>query len=543
MEENVTHASFGSVRIRMTLAALAIALVAVAVVAGAAQAQTPGKPFPDPKPCGPGAEAVPSPADATISEGHFAVFDGYWNSTDKTLELNLCPPEVMHSMETRKDPTKPFAPPTQVEVSTRTDSKVDIRETVIHIDGKGFTHELTAADLEEYDFFREGDPNGVAADDPAVGETIWWLKVDDPETEIDEDSPLAMGYSAALFDSDYWYLEDGTPNGAAPLQYEFEVIREPGIPVDELGHVFAFDDEAPPEGEAKTADWDSSEVDTNALKLFPGKYHHYQWAFTRAGTYEISVQLKGHVRQTAPDGVTGWEPISDKKVETSEVRRYVFQIGPLDLNEQPAFEVERSVAENSSVGTVVGDAIPVYRRDDDPLTFSLSGKGHSLFSVEPDTKGNAQIKVAGDLDFETRPEYVLKLGVSDHKDFEGNTNDLVDSVVAVKISVTNVVEKPVLTLTPDITQTVTGTTVTFTATKSGDIPGDDSEVTYHWVERDMSSDTAAGEKIAGATSRTLSVTKRTHGTWSYAIKATWDGLGEEQISSNSVTVRWNLSGN
>ena len=166
MEEKATHANFGSVRIRMTLAALAIALLAVAVVAGAAQAQTPGKAFPDPKPCGPGAEAVPDPADATISEGHFAVFDGYWNSTDKTLELNLCPPAVQHSLETRTDPKTEAQ--TQVEVSHRKSSKVDIRETVIHIDGEGFTHELTAADLEEYDFFREGDPDGVAANDPPL---------------------------------------------------------------------------------------------------------------------------------------------------------------------------------------------------------------------------------------------------------------------------------------------------------------------------------------------------------------------------------------
>lgn len=46
-----------------------------------------------------------------------------------------------------------------------------------------------------------------------------------------------MGFSAALFSPDYWYLEDGTDKGAKPLQYEFEVFREPGIPVEEYGHV------------------------------------------------------------------------------------------------------------------------------------------------------------------------------------------------------------------------------------------------------------------------------------------------------------------
>ncbi len=539
--ENVTHIDFRSVGIRMTLAALAIAMVAVAVVAGAAQAQTPDGSFPDPKPCGPGAEAVPENPDATISEGHFAVFDGYWNNTDKTLELNLCPPAVMHTKVTKKDPVTQIT--TQEEVSTRTRSNVDIQKTVIHINGKGFEHTLKAADLEEYDFFKEGDGDGDGADD-AIGKTIWWLKVDDESTpDVDEDSPLAMGYSAALFDTKYWHRENASGAAIPPLQYEFEVIREPGIPVTEYGHVFAFDDSAAPtegpDAGIKKADWDSSEVDTNALKLDPGKYHHYQWAFTRAGTYEISVQLKGYVRQKAPGGATGWERISDKDVETSEVRRYVFQIGPLNPNNEPAFEFERSVAENSSVGTVVGDPIPVYRGDDDPLSFTLSGPGRSLFSVEPDANGNAQIKVAGDLDHEARSEYVLKLGVSDKKDFEGNANDLVDSVVAVKISVTNVVEKPVLTLTADRIDPPRLSTVNFAASKSGDIPGDDSEVTYQWFERKYGAEVAT--IIPGETSRTLSVTKNDPGTWLYSIKATWtsaDGQTRTKISSNIVTVTW-----
>lgn len=433
-----------AVGITMTLAALVIALLAVAMTASPTMAQTP--PY-DPQPCGPGQKHVPSNPDAIISEGHYAVFDGYWDSKDETLEVNLCPPAVEHSKETRTNPVTLL--PEEVEVSTRSTSNVDIKRTVFHINGSGFEHTLTAADVEKYDFFKTGvstTTSSGATQDTAVGQTVWWLKVDDPDTEdVDEDSPLAMGYSAALFESQYWYREEGGVE-VEPLQYEFEVIREPGIPIAEQGHVFAFDDEDPAPGADKTADWDSSEVDANALKLYPGNYHHYQWAFTKPGTYVISVQLKGYVRKDAPAGAKkNWTPITEKTVVTSEVERYVFQIGPLTLNEEPAFVVERSVEEHSAIKTLVGDPIPVYQGDEDDLTFTLSGRGHSVFGVEEDSNGNAQIKVIDSrhLDHDARSEYRLTLSVRDNKDHERNTDAAMDNSIAVKINVTDLEERSV----------------------------------------------------------------------------------------------------
>ncbi len=319
----------------LAIAALLVALLAVAMTVGPTMAQT--NPYPEPKPCGPGQDPVPDSPDATVTSGHYGVFDGYWDFEKKTLNLNLCPPSVVH--------TSVFDPNTGVttEVSTRTASNVDIQQTVFHIneanveDGEiGFEHPLTAADLEEYDFFKLGDKDENGVDD-ADGMTVWWLKVDDESTpDVDEDSALAMGFSADLFDSQYWYLEDDSGTEVEPLQYEFEVIREPGIPIDEQGHVFAFDDSPAPttgdEANIKRAFWDSSEVDANALPLYPGDYHHLQWAFTKPGTYVISVQLKGHVRgiDEPPAGAAAdWKPISDQNVVTSEVKRYVFHVGPL----------------------------------------------------------------------------------------------------------------------------------------------------------------------------------------------------------------------
>lgn len=444
-----------AVGIATTLAALVITLLAVAMTASPTMAQTPtATPTPTPPiPCGPGGLQTSDTPDATVTEGHYAVFDGYWDSNDKTLNLNLCPPGVEHSIETRTDPVTYLE--TKVEVSTRTVSNVDIRRTVFHINGTDFEHTLTAADVEKYDFFKlHEDKNNDGVDD-AVGKTVWWLKVDDPSTEnVDEDSPLAMGFSAALFDSDHWYLPDRasrSPKGLKPLQYEFEVIREPGIPIAEQGHVFAFDDSDPVGTNIKTAYWDSSEVDANALPLYPGDYHHFQWGFTKPGTYVISVQLKGHVRQSNPlapgdDGYDkNWQRISRDNVVTSEVERYTFQIGPLTLNKEPSFVVERSVEEHSANDTLVGSPIPVYQGDDDDLTFTLSGPGHSVFSVEADDDGNAQIKVADSahLDHEARSEYRLTLGVRDNKDRESNTDASVDSLISVKINVTDMPERSV----------------------------------------------------------------------------------------------------
>ena len=93
-----------AVGITMTLAALVIALLAVAINASPAMADRPSTTqTPTPQPCGPGQADVSDTPDAIISEGHYGVFDGYWNSVDKTLQLNLCPPAVKHTMVTQRD--------------------------------------------------------------------------------------------------------------------------------------------------------------------------------------------------------------------------------------------------------------------------------------------------------------------------------------------------------------------------------------------------------------------------------------------------------
>ena len=439
--------------VALAMILLAAAAAAYVLTAGPTMAQT--DPYPDPQPCGPANEPF-EPAE-TITIGHYGVFDGYWDFDEGTLNLNLCPPSVVHMEETHTDPTTGVE--TTEEVSTRSSSNVDVRRSVFHLDGTGFQHTLTATDLDNYRFFKLGDGDDAGTEDDAIGQTIWWLRTGDDmltPSITETASPLQMGFSTGLLDSKYWYLDDGiqSARGLEPLQYELEVIREPGIPIDEQGHVYVFD-ESDEAGAAHqtTARWDSSEPDTNALSLYPGEYHHFQWAFTKPGTYVISVQLKGQVRtedDPRPAGVAAdWAPISENIVETTEVREYVFQVGPLTLNHEPIFEVERMVAENADAGTAVGDPIPVYQGDSDPLTFDLSGPGHSLFSVAADANGDAQIRVAGDLDYEERTEYRLTLGVSDNKDHERNTDASVDNRISVKINIKDLVDRTISEDAPD----------------------------------------------------------------------------------------------
>ena len=428
----------------LAIAALAIALAWVAITAGPTMAQS--NPYDDPKPCGP--DQVPGNPDETITSGHYAVFDAYWDFDKETLNNNLCPPSVVHTIETQTDPVTYLD--TKVEVSTRTASNVDIQRTVFHLDST-FEHTLTATDVENYDFFKLGDSDDSDSVDDAVDQTVWWIRTGDDAmtTDVTEtESALQMGFSAGLFDSKYWYLADESGTEVEPLQYEFEAIREPGIPPEEYGHFFAFDDSPPSDALNKTAEWDSSDADTNALPLYPGEYQHFQWAFTKPGTYVISVQLKGHVRQTNPHEAThqdydeNWKPISGDSTVTSEVKRYTFHVGALTLNDEPAFQVERSVEEHSADDTLVGAPVGVYQGDPekeepDTLTYSLSGEGHTLFSVEADADGNAQIKVGGDLDHEVRSEYRLTLGVSDGKNHEDRPDSSVDHTISVGITLTD----------------------------------------------------------------------------------------------------------
>ena len=433
----------------LTLAALVIAVLAVTFATGPAQAQAPGD---EPPLCGPGQSNDNFPAQplAEVSSGHYAIFDAYWlpapslgdDVRDGTLNNNLCPPSAKHADVTVDGET--------VEKTTLSRTDIDLRSTIIHVDD---THlkDVVATDTEagktklslrKYDGVRRA--LGLEDHDPVPANTqVHWLRLEDPDRGI-KPSSLVLGFSAGHFDEEHWAHQDvdGEQISKYAFQYELEAFRYHGPHASKLPQVLTYwEPEIAAELESSLV-WNSLDTDVNSMPLEAGQYEHLEWVFTHPGTYVLGVHIKGHVRHVNEDAGGDWAPITDKETTvTSKVREYVFQVGPLTVNDSPAFGVMRSVDENSGGGTKVGDPIKVFTNDTDVLSYSLTGPGADKFRVAP-VSGGAQITVAdgADLDYETKRTYHLVLSVRDGKDHENNPERdvIVDDTIIVQVNLTDV---------------------------------------------------------------------------------------------------------
>ena len=463
----------------LAMAALVITLLAVTFATGPAQAQDSGNNYPNPQPCGPGAATAFQPEPHEVTVGHFALFDAYWEWTNKNpnegiMHTNHCPPLMVET--TQIDPV------TEEETLTltRSVSNIDIEEAIFHVlDKHKATVVATNAEatrgqlsLEEYPKVKEAAP---------AGSQVWWLRLDDPDTNADDTSDLTLGFSTALFDPIYWKF---------PMRYKFEVERYPGEDSSDPPHFFAY--EAPlGDNEKATLVWSSirPDIDDDDMKLDPGQYRALQWVFTEPGTYVLSVHLQGYVRQNRLAGAgEDWKPISSNVTETSEVKRYVIQVGDkLDEMEPPLFGVNLSVAENSPAGATVGSPIPVYNSEAATLEYKLAGEGHTDFKVVAATGPHSvQIAVAdeGILDYETKPSYELSLSVSDKVDHENNPDPTVDDTLAVRIALTNVEESATVAIRASNSTPAPGEQVTIRAILGDVFTAYPGTVTQTWRERD-----------------------------------------------------------
>ncbi len=465
----------------VALTALLVSALAL-TFSGGVQAQDPTNEYADPQPCGPGAEEAFQPEPHEITEGHFALFDAYWQVTeDKTssndaagvLHTNMCPPKV--SETTEEDPETGE----DIEVVSQIASGIDVNEAIFHIlDG----HKATVVGTTENPDNEGSEISTLEyprlATYKQAGQQVWWLRLDDPDTSADEQSDLSVGFSTLRFDSQDWTNPEPA---ATAFRYRFELERYPTLSEGEHPHFLVYD--APLSGGAAHVRpvWDSAEAGLGELDMEPGEFKNLQWVFTKAGTYQISVHLLGWVHQPVEvDGET-WNPISQNVTETSEVRTYVFQVGDtLAEVEPPMFGVVRSVAENSSGGTAVGDPIRLFGAEVDTIQYSLEGEGADHFTISPmSDKNAAQIVVAhgANLDYETESSYHLVLGVTDTIDHESNPDTSLDHTLAVLIEI---VDEPELTLSISDTEPHFGDTVTWTASLAS-LPEGATNVVYHWA--------------------------------------------------------------
>ena len=301
----------GAAQLRVPLLAL-LALAAVLAVAtglappdpSAAQSGTTYITNGNTTPCGPGGAAAPANPTAVINSGHFAMFDLYWDNTTqatsgKTLNNNLCPPEVTNTTTVGKGRGA-----TTTETFTRAASNTDIRETLFHIPTSNevtlaATTVMTTEDGETY-------PSTFGVDRfrflGADGDEVWIVSKHDEEH-------LNPGFSTALLPDDF--VKTGQQ-----VQFELEAFRVPGKTVAERGKVYAFDNSG-------LLHW-RSDVPHGLIgfDIAPDirRYHHFHWGFTKPGIYQIQV----HARATPLA-----KYLAGNKTVTSEVRRYTFQVGEL----------------------------------------------------------------------------------------------------------------------------------------------------------------------------------------------------------------------
>jgi len=466
--------TFGHTILPLKLAGAVLGLAIVAAIAVAitltvqpTQAQNADNSYADPQPCGPGAETAFQPEPHEITAGHFALFDAYWQPTidDESTSLvntgvlhtNECPPQVVKTTETGD-----FGQTTTV--TTLSPSGIDVDEAIFHVLDK---HEATVVasasenptgteiSLAEY---------GLLDDYVYAGDQVWWLRLDDPDTaDVDETSDLALGFSTMRFDGQHWATRDGSP----PLRYKFELERNPGIDPAKHPHFLAFKSE----DSGGEVVWDSAKADTVDMMMEPGQLEDLQWVFTKPGTYEIWVHLQGWVRRTPPpDAGDDWAPISDNITETSEIKRYVIQVGSaLAENEPPVFGLDFTVPENSPADTPVGDPISVFA-DAATLHYSLAGDGHELFALESQANPHTvQVKVAdgANLDYEAKSSYNLTLNVTDELDHESNPDPTIDDTLVVRVGLENV--PPYVKADVDNATPAANGTVHFTA-EVGELP-------------------------------------------------------------------------
>ena len=161
-----------------------------------------------------------------------------------------------------------------------------------------------------------------------------------------------------------------------------------------------------------------------------------------------------------------------------------------DVEETPEFpsaSTDRRVDEDLAVGRNVGAPIEASDGDNDALTYSLATPS-SVFAIDP---ASGQLRTRAALDHETGSSYTIIVRVSDGKDAGGNADSAIDDTITVTITVTNLDEPGMLTVTPNQPQVGTRLTASLS-----DPDGGISGLSWQWQVRES----GAWSDVAGATS-------------------------------------------
>ncbi len=493
-----------------------------------------------PEPC-PGDEGNPNEQAArVVDSGHYALFDVWWNPEEKELTNNSCPPTVMHvpaQTPVPAGPNNPHGKPGTPARDDRSPSSINIGETVIHIPNSA------RVTLNETDYPEDKYPELWAADDAENpdGEgdrVVWALPACPPEGSPPADD-LCISFSAALLNPLDWRDPDtGYPDNAK-VEFQIDHVHQIDIDKQDPRYVLAY---AVPDADAPVPNaplWNTADADINLMPVAVGEYERPIWFFTSPGRFEFQVHIKGHpnLDPHRPDGL---EPVSEEPSVTGGVHTYTFYVGPLTLNDNPVFGIERSVPENSTAGVAVGAPVPIFQRDaEDDHAFNLTGKGARKFAASRVGDG-VQVTVApgATLNYEDTASFDLNLTVSDGKDRFSKADPSVDDAIPLRILVEDDPdERLAVTLEANHATRTVGQSVRLTA-RVHNSPLPSQQLSYRFHEQDVGGGNSLTE-LTQHIARTV--------TWNgppvareytMTVWAAGEGNNGPQVTSNKVVVVW-----
>ena len=140
---------------------------------------------------------------------------------------------------------------------------------------------------------------------------------------------------------------------------------------------------------------------------------------------------------------------------------------PPPVNSAPAFPAtengQREAPEDTAAGQIFGDPVVANDRNDDDLTYSLSGPDAASFEIDANS-GQLRLASNAQLDFEAKRTHRFTVQVTDGVDQNNDPDDVIDDTVDVVITVTDVNEAPVVTgeTSPSFQENASAAVATFT---------------------------------------------------------------------------------
>ena len=202
-------------------------------------------------------------------------------------------------------------------------------------------------------------------------------------------------------------------------------------------------------------------------------------------------------------------------------------------NEPPAFEegtaTTRSINENSSPGTRVGAVVAASDPEDDTLTYSLASSTDSAhFEIDPAT-GRLEVASGAVLDYESDPDLLVVLQVTDGKASDHSQDDSLDDTISLTINLVNLDEAGSVTLSP--TAPEVGTAITTTLT---DPDGAISNTEWQW--QSSQDGINSWTDITGATSDTYTPVSADAGRYLRATVTYTDAQGAGKTAQSGTAV-------